>query len=211
MRDTGMREGPTLVLCLNGLPSADAWTSELQAAGLDILVHPVHPIHADWMVAPMSVHGHLAILSFNGLASLAKCQWWFPVAVPTAYTVETVHARVDGIYKVERERVATWAAVGSLTGLSSAVVFDRESARPYLAEIAYDIAREMIVSLAPKPHQMPGAPNLDFRTHSARRYDDGDDVEGGDVEAAQRLEKAATESVQERRQRAGAQDESRAR
>jgi len=196
---SGLRSGPTIVLCPNGLPSSDAWTAELQGVGLDIEVHPTSSISDDWLVVPMSVRGHLAVLSFHGLSSLSRCQWWFPSEVPTIHQSECVFMSFDKTSGVERERVADWAAAGSLSRLSAALVFDREGMRADLAEIAYDMAREMIVILPPKPHQNPGDRNLDFRTHFARVYDDGIDPEGGDSETAMQLQKAAFRVVMERR------------
>jgi len=191
----------TFVLCPDGLPSPEAWTAELQGAGLDILVHPTQPITEDWLLVPMSVRGHLAIVWFHGLKSLSTCRWWFPAGVPEIQKAECVYMSCHGTAAVERERVAAWAAMASLSRLSSACVFDRDNLREDLVEIAYDMARELMVSLEPWPHQYPGDPNLDFRQSSARRYDDGIDREGGDWQEAERLEKAAFQAIEARRQR----------
>ena len=191
----------TVILCPDGLPSSDSWTAELKGAGLDIEVHPTQTVTEDWLLVPMSVRGHLAILWFNGVKSLNACRWWFPTGIPTIQKPECVYTSQIGSPGVERERVAAWAAVASLPKLTSALVFDRKGIRKELVEIAYDMALQMIVSLPPRPHQKPGDPNLDFRQSSARRYDDGIDREGGDREESRLLEEAAFQAVEERRQR----------
>ena len=97
---------------------------------------------------------------------------------------------------VLREKVAAWAATGSLPRLSSALVFDGSGIRDDLPEYAYDVARDLIANLESKRHQMPGDSNLDFRTHFARVYDDGIDVEGGDTDTANQLQEAALRKLQ---------------
>ncbi|MCC2668323.1 MAG: hypothetical protein K0Q72_794 [Armatimonadetes bacterium] len=165
-------ENHLVALCENGLPPAAEWTAELQAAGLDIEVHPARfnfSVH-DCLV-PMSVCGHLAPVGFK----LAKKRHhdWFPSEISREHPAEAVFLIFGpkGINAAAWEQAAHWAAAASLVHLGRARLFDAGGIRTDSPREFYARARRLMADLVPQPHPDPEDPNLDLRTEWARDYD----------------------------------------